>query len=105
MKYKIDETIVEVEVYKKGMEDGFEKVHIEKPGFSELIFLWKEAGGVELDDKFIDLPYVGDKSLKRFIGPSDYRVTKGNGEKYTCSQETLEKDYVKVEEAYEESGD
>lgn len=101
MKYKIGETFVEVEAYEKGMEDGFEKVHIEKAGFTELISLWNETNPIETDDEFIDLPYIGGKKLKRFIGPSDYIVTKENEEKYTCSQETLENDYVKAEEAYE----
>ena len=84
MKYRKKPVIVEADLYKKGMEDGFVDV---MEGIGEGI------RGVRKVPK----PYIETLEGKMIITPGDYIITGVKGERYPCKPDIFEATYEAVE--------
>lgn len=79
-KYRKKPVVIEAEVYKAGMEDGF---HLAQ------IALY--ARGLTMK------PYIETLEGKMTISDGDYIITGVQGERYPCKPDIFEQTYEKVE--------
>lgn len=92
MKYRKKPVVIEAEVYRKGLEDGFEWEKETYAGeFRENVFLlgndWKPK----------KKPYINTLEGRHYISEGDYIITGVKGEKYPCKPDIFEMTYEKVE--------
>jgi hypothetical protein len=79
-KYRKKPVVIEAEVYRNGLEDGFEIEHPEEQ---------------HLADKY---PYIDTLEGKMRISHGDYIVIGVKGERYPCKPDIFEMTYEKVDE-------
>jgi hypothetical protein len=79
-KYRKKPVVIEAEIYRYGLEDGFEIDHPEEQ---------------RLADK---IPYIQTLEGKMRISPGDYIITGIQGERYPCKPDIFEATYEKVPE-------
>lgn len=89
-KYIAKPTIIEAEIYKRGMEDGYCL-----PGEVRNNLVHKEYGSTGF------CAYMWTREGKRFIAHGDYIVKDENGEKYIVDHDKFKKYFDKVEEGDE----
>lgn len=86
-KWRKKPVIVEAEVYKPGMEDGFvyqlPKCRIEQDGCFDCIRR---------------RPYINTLEGKHYISPGDYIITGVKGERYPCKPDVFHMTYEKIED-------
>jgi hypothetical protein len=103
-KYRKKPVVIEAEVYKNGMEDGFiYELRFYKTGetktssvLNELIPIAKEYG-LTTDDIFV-YPYIQTLEGKMYINDGDYIITGIKNERYPCKPDIFEATYELVEE-------
>lgn len=81
-KYKKKPVIVEAEVYRDGLEDGFIPA--------------KQTGFGASDEQ---IPVINTLEGTHKISPGDYIITGVKGERYPCKPDIFEMTYEPVEEA------
>lgn len=85
-KYRKKPIVVEAEVYRPGMEDGW---------------AYKDSDGgltrVSKKSTFAEVPIIQTLEGMHEISPGDYIVTGIKGERYPCKPDIFEKTYEKVE--------
>lgn len=86
MKYRKKPVIIEAEVYKFGMEDGFVAFDRYDP----------ETDTVEFD--CVKRPYINTLEGKHYISPGDYIITGIKGERYPCKPDIFAMTYELVGE-------
>lgn len=79
-KYRKKPVVVEAEVYKEGMEDGF-----------KLAPIGEGIRGV------VKKPYIETLEGQMVINPGDYIITGIKGERYPCKPDIFEKTYEKAD--------
>ncbi len=94
-KYRKKPVVIEAEVYKPGMEDGFEP-HREKcePGCQDSCYYCPNYK-----------PYIDTLEGKHYISPGDYIITGVENERYPCKPSVFAKTYEPAEEANNNSLD
>jgi len=80
MKYRKKPVVVDAEVYKPGMEDGYDIEHPEEQ---------------HLADR---RPYINTLEGKHYITPGDYIITGIKGERYPIKSDIFHATYEKVGE-------
>ncbi len=80
-KYRKKPVVIEAEVYKPGLEDGFEWV--------------KEVDGNFVKESY--KPYINTLEGKHYISRGDYIITGIAGERYPCKPDIFNKTYEFVE--------
>ncbi len=90
MKYRKKPVVVEAEIYKPGMEDGFIGAVETNDG---LVAKWKEDG--RLGD--YQVPFIRTLEGDSLIAPGDYIITGIKGERYPCKPDIFEATYEVVE--------
>lgn len=78
-KYRKKPVVIDAEVYRPGLEDGFDIKHPEEQ---------------HLADK---IPYINTLEGKHYISPGDYIITGIKGERYPCKPDIFEKTYELVD--------
>lgn len=99
-KWRKKPVIIDAEVYREGMEDGFEQhcVHIQKC----LDKSAENCEGVkcaecEVEAEWILKPYIQTLEGKHYITEGDYIVTGIRGERYPCKSDIFLETYESVE--------
>lgn len=96
-KYRRKPDVIDVELYKKGMEDGFE--------FEEYMYPTEELVNFKLKDTETTLttdldrrvyPYIQNCDRREFIFEGAYIAKRENGERFICSKEWLKKHYEPI---------
>lgn len=100
MKYRKKPVVVEAEVYKPGLEDGFDKFCI---WYEELFINNHDCGTCNSyrecrGNNMIEYPYINTLEGKHYISPDDYIITGVKGERYPCKPDIFEMTYEAVEE-------
>ena len=86
-KYRKKPVVIEAEVYKPGMEDGF------SPFLGHIL-----PENVVRDSKFnLDVAYIDTLEGKHMICHGDYIITGIKGERYPCKPDIFEATYDPVE--------
>lgn len=100
MKYRKKPVIVEAEVYRPGLEDGFDsfcswKIVPIKNDYdcSVRCFSYKECQGKNMMNR----PYINTLEGKHYITPGDYIITGVKGERYPCKPDIFEMTYEVAE--------
>jgi len=96
-KYRKKPVIVEAEIYKPGMEDGFDCSHgIVSHGncLGENCVHWKENGK---ENCLYRQPYIRTLEGKHYISEGDYIITGVKGERYPCKPDVFKMTYEPVE--------
>jgi hypothetical protein len=100
-KYRVkkDSEIVDIELYEKGMEDGYKCNAINSFTFNICPNLCGMDKNLECKDcKFCE-PYINTIGGGwRFIKLGEYIVVDQNDDKYTCHEEIVKKCFEKVED-------
>lgn len=81
-KYRKKPVVIDAEIYKKGMEDGF--AHIDDHDSPEFF------GGIK--------PFIKTLEGKMFISDGDFIITGIRGERYPCKSDIFKETYEKVKE-------
>lgn len=89
-KYRKKPVIVEAEVYKRGMEDGFECV-AERCPYGEA---WETCRVCKHNR-----PYIQTLEGRHYISKGDYIITGIRGERYPCKPDIFAATYEPVEGA------
>jgi hypothetical protein len=104
-KYRKLPVIIEAEVYRNGLEDGF--IYEIKNEFGESRIFPNAHDGLKTyltwfgmfdDVKERVIPYVDTLKGKRCINEGDYIITEINGEKYPCKPDIFEAKYELISE-------
>jgi len=82
-KYRKKPITVEAEIYQKGMEDGFEKVH------QNDCFCCQDSCYGCIHYK----PYLNTRQGKVYISKNDMIITQSDGERYPCNPINFEMTY------------
>lgn len=97
MKYRKKPIIIDAEVYKPGLEDGFSCIpFVAMCRWQDKNFLYKNCK--ECDLKIRKVPFI--KTLEGdayYITEGDYIITGIKGERYPCKPDIFEATYEKVE--------
>jgi hypothetical protein len=94
-KYRKKPVVVEAEVYKEGMEDGW--------GYEDRLPPMKIGTYADLfeNSKIIDgvrmFPYINTLEGRHYISKGDYIITGIKGERYPCKPDIFEATYERVE--------
>lgn len=100
-KYRVkkDLEIVDIDLYEKGMEDGYKCNAINSLTFNICPNLCGMDKNLECEDcKFCE-PFINIIGGGwRFIKQGEYVVVDQNGDKYTCYEDTVRKCFEKVED-------
>lgn len=100
MKYRKKPVVVEAEVYKRGMEDGFDNYCV-----------WWDRANVDCPEdcdesvrdvcdagrNLVKRPYINTLEGKHYINPGDYIITGVKGERYPCKPDIFEMTYEEVD--------
>lgn len=92
-KYRKKPIIVDAEVYKRGMEDGFDD---DPSGLGKQIGGWPDENP---ENFVIEIPYIQTLEGKHYISLGDYIITGVKGERYPCKPDIFEMTYEKVPES------
>lgn len=87
-KYRKKPVVIEADVYRPGMEDGFDVVEESQP-------VGEETRGVKKTK--IVKPYINTLEGKHYISPGDYIITGVKGERYPCKPDIFKMTYEPVE--------
>lgn len=90
-KYKIKPTVVEAEVYKEGMEDGYACSEI----FGKFIGYFDKNGSLPKTNR---IPAIKTTDGWEIVPNGYYIITEANGNRYTCDPEVFKVLYEKVED-------
>ena len=88
-KWRKKPVIVDAEVYKPGMEDGFDRCESVTCGE----FRWFDK---ECSTCGHGKPYINTLEGKCYISPGDYIITGVKGERYPCKPDIFHMTYEKV---------
>jgi hypothetical protein len=99
MKYRKKPIVVDAEVYKPGMEDGY----ISRCTWYEEPREWNECKSCfslkECQrDYFVEIPYIETLEGKMLITRGDYIITGVKGERYPCKPDIFHMTYELVKE-------
>ncbi len=99
MKYRKKPVVVEAEIYRDGMEDGFICQAYEKWDRSECTFSCGNGKDYrdECKSKARAVPYIKTLEGKHEISKGDYIIIGVKGERYPCKPDIFEMTYEKVE--------
>lgn len=89
-KYRKKPVVVDAEVYREGMEDGFDTV-------GEAIVSGLKVEGYRNPVRFKGVPYIQTLEGKHYISEGDYIITGIAGERYPCKPDIFEATYEAVE--------
>ena len=91
-KYRKKPVVIDAEVYKPGMEDGFETRYVSE---SKPCSTW----GIPTDAERIpvDIPFIDTLEGCHFITEGDYIITGIKGERYPCKPDIFELTYEAIE--------
>ncbi len=95
-KYRKKPVVVEAELYRPGIEDGFDPIKPDNAFNCDLIIAWRGTAKLELGDFYI--PYIFTLEGKHYIMPGDYIITGIQGERYPCKPDIFTATYELVEE-------
>lgn len=99
-RYRKKPVVVEAEVYRAGLEDGFEWIKTEQRNRFRPEYLnryWYYLG-----DERWGAPYIETMEGNHYISEGDYIITGVKGERYPCKPDIFELTYEPVEMEGEE---
>lgn len=101
MKYRKKPVIVDAEVYKRGLEDGFDAwcgwYEVAKGNLEcEKCACFKHCN----KDHLYNRPYINTLEGKMFISYSDYIITGVEGERYPCKPNIFHATYEEVNDEH-----
>jgi|LSQX01.3.fsa_nt_gb hypothetical protein len=89
-KYRKKPVVVDAEVYREGMEDGFDTI-------GEAIVSGLNSESYKNPVSFKGVPYIQTLEGKHYISEGDYIITGVAGERYPCKPDIFEQTYEAVE--------
>ena len=89
-KYKTKPVIIEAELYKEDMEDGYACYEL----FGEFIGFFKKNGPLPRTKR---IPAIRTNDGWCEVHKGDYIITTDDGERYPCKPEVFEISYEKIE--------
>ncbi|EOO11328.1 hypothetical protein [Bacillus cereus] len=95
-KYRKKPIVIEAELYRAGLEDGFEFYGI---GGNYICYMTNEEMKTSPYPKANRVPVIETLEGRMKVSNGDYIVTGINGEKYPCKPDIFEKTYELVSEA------
>lgn len=87
-KYRKKPVVIEAEVYRPGLEDGFDVVE-------ELQPMGDGIRGVK--KTMVSKPYINTLEGKHYTSPGDYIITGIKGERYPCKPDIFKMTYEPAE--------
>ena len=95
-KYRLKNTIVEAEVYQKGMEDGFAFYDLQG---KYICYMSKEDVKTKPYPRASRFPVIVNQNTGAMtINDGDYIVTMHNGDRFPVDPESIKRMFTKVEE-------
>ncbi|PFP97708.1 hypothetical protein COK06_13290 [Bacillus cereus] len=94
-KYRKKPVVVEAELYKEGLEDGFEFYAVNG---QYLCYMTKEEMKTKGHPKSNWKPVIESLEGRMQISNGDYIITGVNGERYPCKPDIFEKTYEPTDE-------
>lgn len=96
MKYRKKPVVIEAEVYRPGLEDGFECVI--SRGKTDCEMDCTNDPAVDKYRCFARRPYINTLEGKHYISPGDWIITGVKGERYACKPDIFAMTYEPVED-------
>jgi len=98
MKFRKKPVVIEAEVYRDGLEDGFVDGYYDYLGKVYTVKDYPDKWWEEVSCKTIKIPYINTLEGKHYISPGDWIITGINGERYPCKPDIFEKTYEAIKE-------
>lgn len=89
-KYRKKPIVIDAEVFKSGLEDGFDTIEIIESEGQDLNLDELEYFDTDHGKKY---PYIRTLEGKHYIHKGSYIITGVNGERYPCKPDIFEKTY------------
>ena len=99
MKYRKKPVVIEAEIYRYGLEDGFDCFAYEAWNISKCSFSCGNGKDYRDDcrESSRARPYINTLEGRRYISKGDFIITGVKGERYPCKPDIFEATYEKVE--------